>query len=116
MHKLFLIQQIPRKLHTHTLLLLFGGGVMGGVSKLIITIHSKDDLPRPSHSSPRWRRCGLGLPRPLMKFRGLGPPGTACAATSAALAHAQGNRSGLLINASPMSYPFQLLPVHGQAL
>lgn len=77
------------------------------VSKPIITIYSKDDLPRPSPSSPRER--GSGPPpttRTLMKFRGPRSPGTAYAATSAALAHSQGDRSGHLINASPMSYPF----------
>lgn len=34
-----------------------------------------------------------------------GSPETLCASASAALAHVQANRSGHLINASPVSYP-----------
>lgn len=34
-----------------------------------------------------------------------GSPETACASASAALVHVQANRSGHLINASPVSYP-----------
>lgn len=39
-----------------------GGGREGveAVSRPIITIHSKDDLPRPSLSTPRRRRSGMG--------------------------------------------------------
>lgn len=39
-----------------------------------------------------------------------GSPGTSCAATSAALAHVQGNRSGHLIKSSPVSYPLSVRP------
>lgn len=83
------------------------GGQVGVVSRAIIAIHSKDDLPRPSPSSPPledvW--AGLGLPRPLMKFRGRDPLGLHVLLHLLPFAHVQGNRSGHLINASPMSYP-----------
>lgn len=70
---------------------------------LIIIIYSKDDLPRPSPSSSHWRRSGWVSPRRWWNSED-GVPWD-WVATSAALAHVQGNRSGHLINASPMSYP-----------
>lgn len=64
---------------------------------------------------PALQRSGLGVPPPVTDENSedgiLRPPGTACAATSAALAHVQGNRSGHLINASPMSYPLPVRPL-----
>lgn len=52
----------------------------------------------------RRRGSGLGLPLAADEIPWTGSPWD-WAATSAALVHVQGNRSGHLINAAPMSYP-----------
>lgn len=75
MNKLFLIPhkhlaihatQHPTGIHARTRIhTLCNKKEAGIVSKPIITIHTKDDLPRPSPSSPLWRRSGLGAPPPV---------------------------------------------------
>lgn len=110
MNKLFLIPCKPRdssprrntRAHAraHTLFWCGVGKEAGIVSKPIITIHSKDDLPRPSPSSyplgEVWFGCPLSQPpadeiprtrrwRCWGGWRVGGSPGTVCAATSAAL-------------------------------
>lgn len=105
--------------HRHLLLC---DGETGVVRRAIIAIHSKDDLPCPSPSPPLWRRSGLSLLWPLMKFQRRDPLGLRV------LLHLLPLRTyreiALGISLSPLlclilwlwDLDLQLLPVHGQAL
>ena len=112
--------------HTHTHTHTFGDkGEAGLVSKPIITIHSKDDLPCPSPCSSLWRGSGrVGCPPsppspPPGRWwnsedKGCGGGGDGGPLGPDVLIHllplltrARWNGCGHLINASPASYPLR---------
>lgn len=111
--------RVHARKHRHLLLC---DGETGVVRRAITAIHSKDDLPCPSPSPPLWRRSGLSLLWPLMKFQRRDPLGLRV------LLHLLPLRTyreiALGISLSPLlclilwlwDLDLQLLPVHGQAL